>query len=317
MSNVKFIAISDFHFSDWGQFNKEGKRINDQLDIWEKIEALCTEYNCPLLFPGDLFHNDKNLSNRLLNMVLPKLVATDIMIIGIDGNHDQDGISTPTRIPNSYMNLMSKLNTSWNCINFDSVVFGNTTIWGIPYLTHNIGFTEYIDNMDIDTKRENILLIHTDLPGALDTSGREVGTASGISKQYSKLFSKFDLVLAGHIHKPQKLASNVIMVGAPQQQNRSDKNCEFGYWKIYDDLSAEFFKIEAPQFKTAESLDSTDDYNYWDIIPIEVVDNKDAPSNKKPKTEKEVINTYIKDSGINKNRAKMLKKLINKARYEH
>ena len=250
-------------------------------------------------------------------MVLPTLVETPIKVIGIDGNHDQDGISTTDKFPYTYMKLLQNLSSSWQSINFDKLwVDHDTTIHGIPYLTHNIGFNEYIENIKLNPGI-NILLIHTDLPGAVDTSGREVGTAEGISKQYSKLFKKFDLVLAGHIHKPQKLASNVIMVGAPQQQNRGDRNCEFGYWAIYNDLSTEFFKIDSPQFKTTEHIDSTDAYNYWDIQTTKVSNDKTDKVNNKVKTEKEVINSYIKDSGINKNRAKMLKRLINKAKDEH
>lgn len=317
MKRIKFITVSDFHFADWGQFNKDGRRIKDQLKVWKEIENLCIKYDCPLLFPGDLFHNPKHLSNRLLNMVLPTLVETPIKVIGIDGNHDQDGISTTDKFPYTYMKLLQNLSSSWQSINFDKLwVDHDTTIHGIPYLTHNIGFNEYIENIKLNPGI-NILLIHTDLPGAVDTSGREVGTAEGISKQYSKLFKKFDLVLAGHIHKPQKLASNVIMVGAPQQQNRGDRNCEFGYWAIYNDLSTEFFKIDSPQFKTTEHIDSTDAYNYWDIQTTKVSNDKTDKVNNKVKTEKEVINSYIKDSGINKNRAKMLKRLINKAKDEH
>ena len=311
---VLFITASDIHFADWGQFNKDGRRITAHLNVWAKLEALCTFYDCALLFPGDLFHNPKHLSNRLLNKVLPTLIKTPIMVIGIDGNHDQDGISTPTKQPHGYMGLMEKISLGWNCINFSSINMGNITIWGIPYLTHNIGFTDYVDNMDIDPNRENILIIHTDLPGAVDPSGREVATAEGLTKQYSKLFSKFNLVLAGHIHKPQKLASNVIMVGAPQQQSRGDRKCDFGYWKIYEDLSIEFFALDTPKFKTALSDEETDEFNYWDIEPQAKQDQDKAIISPKVNTEAGAISKYVADTGMKRTKANILKKLINKAK---
>ena len=314
MKKVLFITASDLHFADWGQFNEDGRRITAHLDVWGKLEAQCIKHNVPLLMPGDWFHNPKNLSNRLLNMVLPVLVKTKInKIFGIDGNHDQDGISTLDKKPYGYMNLLSQLSDSFINCNFTTEYHDNCAIHGIPYLTHNIGFVKNVESIKLNDTGYNILMIHTDLPGAVDTNGREVGTSEGLTKQYSKLFARFDLVLAGHIHKPQQLASNVLMVGAPQQQNRGDRKCEFGYWKIYDDLSFKFFEIKSPKFKTAESNDSTDSYNYWTISHSNKKDKKVFKSSPK-KTERGAINNYIKDSGIKKHRAKFLKTLLNKAK---
>jgi DNA repair exonuclease SbcCD nuclease subunit len=71
------------------------------------------------------------------------------------------------------------------------------------------------------------------LPGATDPSGYAVEEVQGI-KGY-KFAKQFDLVTAGHIHKPQKLAPNVYMLGAPYQQRSSDIDTDMGYWEYHDD----------------------------------------------------------------------------------
>lgn len=63
------------------------------------------------------------------------------------------------------------------------------------------------------------------------------------------------------------------MIGAPNQQRRTDKNCKLGYWKIYEDLSMEFVPLKGfPKFKDVESEeDIKDDGNYYTIIPQKLV----------------------------------------------
>lgn len=314
---IKFITASDFHFEDWGQFNKDGRRITAHLRIWSQLEAICVKHNVPLLVPGDFFNNPKHLSNRLLNEVLPVIAKPKMKVFGIDGNHDQDGISTPTQTPYGYLNMLCGLSDKWVNCNFQMKRAEGLYIHGIPYLTHNIGFVEAIKKIQFRPGHKNILMIHTDLPGALDTAGREVGSAEGISAQYSKLFKRFDLVLAGHIHKPQQLASNVIMVGANLQQNRGDRNCEFGYWIIYDDLTFKFKAItDSPKFKKAEPGDGINDYDYWDINKPKKHLEENTEVRSKAKSVKGAINTYISDNSVSKTRSKLLKNIIKKAQNE-
>ena len=45
------------------------------------------------------------------------------------------------------------------------------------------------------------------------------------------------------------------MIGAPLQQRRTDRDCDLGYWLIFDDLSMRFVVVE----KYPKFIDVTDE----------------------------------------------------------
>lgn len=311
MKKLIALALGDLHFEDWKQFNEDGRRIDAHLSVWALLEEECIAEGVPLIFTGDLFHNPKHISNKLLAKVLPTLAQAEHLIIGIDGNHDQDSGSRIDNQPNSYFKTMSQaFPDTFKCINFSSYEIHGVVYHGVPYLTLNVGFEDYVKNIKLDKTKKNVLVIHSDLPGAMDTNNMEVGSVHGISAQYSKVFKRFDLVLSGHIHKYQQLASNVYMVGAPLQQRRTDRNCEMGYVRIYDDLSIEFVEIEnTPKFKTYTDKPENE-YDYWDK---EIRAKKTKKENKVKKvgtSYKEIAKRYAQDKGISKIRTKKLIKLL-------
>lgn len=309
MKKLIAIAVSDLHLEEWKQFNKNGRRIDAHLSVWETLGLRCKKKNVPIYFLGDFYNNPKYITNRLLAESLPKLKETPCDVYGIDGNHDQDSGSTLDSQPNSYFNTLSKIFPQFHCLNFKSVNLGDVELHGVPYLSYNVGFEEYVKNIPLVKRKKNILLIHTDLPGAKDTNDVEVNSVQGISAQYSKLFKRFDLVLSGHIHKYQKLASNVYMVGAPLQQRRTDRNCEMGYLEIYDDMSVKFKTLKSPQFKTYTDTPDND-YDYWDK---EITKKKKTKTVKKKKVAKSytaIVKEYAKDKGISKVRTKKLIRLL-------
>ena len=165
-----------------------------------------------------------------------------IHFIGISGNHDQSRKNYIDAKSPSYLDKFGLIFNQFTQVDLCSTSLDiNTDIWGIPYLHHNIGLIETIKGFKKQfTKSKNILLIHTDLYGAKDTDNRIVGSVDNIPENMKKAFKGFDLVLSGHIHKPQKIDKNIFMLGALQQHSRKDKNCEMGYWEIYDDMSVLF-----------------------------------------------------------------------------
>ncbi len=317
MKRLIAISASDWHFENWKQFNENGRRIDAHIHAWEELGEVAEVNDVPIIFCGDMFNNPLFISNVLFARVMPVLKDTRAKVIGIDGNHDQDSGSTFEEQPNSYFETLSKLFPQFESANLKTVIHEDLSIHGVPYISLNVGFEDYVNNIKLVKGKTNILIIHTDLPGALDTNNLEVGSVKGISAQYSKLFKRFDLVLSGHIHKFQQLASNVYMVGAGQQQRRTDRGCEMGYIEIYDDLSVEFKALKTPQFKTYKNGDSTDTYHYWD---------KDTNKKKKPKKRgkevevkkatnyKAIIKTYARDKNIPKVKTKKLIKLIERKR---
>lgn len=314
------IAFSDIHFHNWKQFNEDGRRITASLRVWEHLEGLANELDVPLLFCGDLLHDDQNISNELFYRILPKIINPRKEIFAISGNHDQAGISNLQNYPTNWIKTMSELSNKW--VNMDYHHFKwmkqKIELHGIPYMTHNHGFQEFIEKIELTKGYKHILMIHTDLPGAKETDDREVGSAYGIPKQMSKLFGRFDLVISGHIHKPQQLASNVYMLGATNEQRRTDAGCDMGYWMVKEDLSMEFIPIiYTPRFRTAQYKEQTDDYNFWDLTgkksDIKSV-TKDHHSGVKKISNLGIVKKYIEKEGISDlKKKKALKNIIKKS----
>lgn len=324
---LAFVAFSDIHFGDYKEFNNNGIRIHAHLQVLKYLDNLAFENKVPLLFAGDFFNNPNNISNRLLRIVFPYLIkGLKSRMIGIDGNHDQDSASSFRDIPDSYFHTLSLLNDKITCVNLKSVLindYGDLTkdyiIHGIPYISYNIGFLEYIEKLSqtLDKSKKNILLIHTDLPDAEDTNGSKSSSVKGVSKEFYRLFKKFDLVLSGHIHKFQKLSSNCYMIGAPQQQRRTDMNCQMGFVKIYDDLSVEFQEIEfTPKFinitEENEKLNHKPNDFFTLIKKPNPRENKTSNGEKVEKTKnlKNIITDYCQNEKVSKIRKVKLLKLL-------
>lgn len=156
-------------------------------------------------------------------------------------------------------------------------------VYGVPYIDNNVGLSEYLKKLELDKSKKNILLLHTDYPGAKDTDGREIDSVENLNVN---VLNKFDLVLCGHIHKPQRLSKKVYMIGAPNHQRRTDRDCELGYWKIYEDLSLKFVPLKNfPKFIDVErEEDIKDDGNYYTVIPQKA----STPVNNKHKITKQL-----------------------------
>lgn len=174
----------------------------------------------------------------------------------------------------------------------------NIIVHGVPYVDHNIGLSDYLKNLKLEKGKKHILMLHTDYPGAKDTDGREIDSVENLNLN---VLNRFDLILCGHIHKPQRLSKKVYMIGAPLQQRRTDKDCKLGYWKLYSDLSMEFVELKGfPKFIDVESEDEIkDDDNYYTILPkktsIQVNTNHKITKQVSKKT---LAKRYLREKGI-------------------
>ena len=190
----------------------------------------------------------------------------------------------------------------------------NYKIYGLPYIDHNIGLNKYLKTLRLDEGFKNILLLHTDYPGAKDTDGRIVDSAENINLN---MLNRFDLVLCGHIHKPQRLSKKVYMLGAPIQQRRTDKDCKMGYWLLKEDLSMEFKELkDFPKFIDVESEDEVkDDGNYYTIIPPKTSEKINTTHKiTKALSKKKLAKRYLKEKGIkDKSKEDLLINILKKA----
>ena len=268
MAKKKLIAIvfSDLHLHIWSKFNKNHKRT---LEGFRVLSYLSNKYpDVPALFCGDMFHKPHALDFELLEHWKKLKVNKKWRVYAISGNHDLYHKNLPNNPKNSWVSLLE--NYWLSCFDFNEVALTkHITVLGIPYCDNNAGINEYLKNY-LDKREFNnklkILMLHTTYPGAKDTDGREVESHDNINPN---LLNQFDLILCGHIHKPQRLGKKIYMIGAPLQQRRTDKNCKLGYWELYDDLSMKFIELkDFPKFIDVENEeDIKDDGNYYTVLP--------------------------------------------------
>ena len=295
------LAISDLHINLWAKFNENNHRTLNSFRVLSILQKKSKEYSCPILFCGDLFHKAESMDQDLSEIVYNEFNKLGCLwVYAISGNHDIKKISQIGKPPYSWLYSVEKYGIE--ILDYTTRILSGyhkeVEVHGIPYIDNNAGISQYIKNMKLDSKKKHILLLHTDYPGAKDTDGREVDSVENLNVN---LLNKFDLVLCGHIHKPQRLGKKVYMIGAPNQQRRTDKDCKMGYWKIYSDLSMEFVPLKGfPKFKDVESTeDIKDDGNYYTVIPKK----SSIPVNNQHKITKQLskkvlAKKYLKEKGI-------------------
>lgn len=301
MKDVIAVAFSDLHINLWAKFNDNNHRTLNSFRVLSIIQKVCKEYNCPALFCGDLFHKAETMDQDLSEIVYNELNKLGgLWIYAISGNHDIKKVSRVGNLPYSWLYTVERYGIE--IIDYTTRILSGyhkeIEVHGVPYIDNNIGISKYLSELKLDKSKKHILLLHTDYPGAKDTDGREIDSVENLNLN---TLNRFDLVLCGHIHKPQRLGKKVYMIGAPNQQRRTDKNCKLGYWKIYEDLSMEFVPLKGfPKFKDVESEeDIKDDGNYYTIIPQKA----STPVNNKHKitkqlSKKTLAKRYLKEKGI-------------------
>lgn len=322
MKQVLAIVSGDWHLNLWSKFNDSKERTINQFRVLSLLNKKALDTGSRIIFTGDLFEKPDNLSNELLGMLGEWMNTHEIYapLFGISGNHDISQVSNVGIKPISWINSLSNLYPSWHSLDYTKyqVKRGNGecfNFYGIPYIDHNRGIGDYIKSIVLDKSQKNILVVHTDYPGATDTDGREIGTGNTITPS---MFRNFDLVLSGHIHKPQRLSKRFQMVGAPIQMRRTDRNCEMGYYILYDDLTLTFKNLSSkfPKFIDVEKKeDIFDDGNYYTVIPTTKSSESKIGANgiNISSSKSSLAINYCRSTGIrDKKKRKLLTSVLNK-----
>lgn len=332
MSKPISIAFSDLHIHKFKQFSDTVKGINGRL--YQSLQVLkfmgkrAHELDVPILFSGDLFHNNEEIENQTGSLTLKyykKYIADKgIHFAAISGNHDfSERNGKDHRSPSH----LSKLQVFPNFHLLDElshvVLNNNLMIQGVPYMDNDADTLKEIWDRrpSVDMYGGNItkvLLLHQDFPGAKTPAGFECKeyNAFGDSKLKALFKNNWDWVLCGHIHKPQRLFNNTWMLGSPIHQISSDEGTEMGYWLIYRDRKPKFISLndKFPTFKTIKYNQSpSNDKDYFIRLP------KDDLAEKKVKKDKFSLNqnrerlakNYVAHKGIkDKKKLKALKKIL-------
>lgn len=326
------LITGDWHTHKWAQYNENNRRLNSGLDLFKFFGNKAKDLNVPILFTGDMFENPKSINNSVITKSVryyrKYIEKQGVQFIAISGNHDQEERNTMFHKSPTYLEVFNETFKTFHLIDGKFRAIKDALVFGVPYFKSNIGLKETIKDFSKikDPKLPlRILLIHTDLHGAKSTDGRLVDTVENIDEDQSNLFKSFNLVFSGHIHKPQVIAKNhIYMIGAPQQQNRGDKNCEMGYWILYKDRVNDkthmvFYPLDYPKFieipkdQFDKLTDDEKQKNYY--IPITQADSEVDEENAKgfaefssSKDRKRIAKNWAKATGL-KDKAK-LKTLI-------
>lgn len=309
---VVFIAFSDLHINLWAKFNENNSRTLNNIKVLDVIAGQCEKYRCPALFCGDMFHKPESIDQDLAVFVRRNFerisnIYPKFRMLYINGNHDLKLVNRINDIKQGWPYVFyEKFMVCLDCSKYKWSSYDDYHIYGVPYIDNNVGISEYLKKLNLDKNVKNILLLHTDYPGAKDTDGREIGSVENLNVN---TLNRFDLVLCGHIHKPQRLSKKVYMIGAPLHQRRTDKDCQLGYWKVYSDLSMKFVPLrQFPKFVDVESEEGIkDDGNYYTIIPKKT-SNLVNTNHKitKQLSKKALAKRYLKEKGITEQEKKAL-----------
>lgn len=314
MKQVIAIAFSDLHINNWSRFNANGERTQSSFRVLSLIKEQCIKHKCPALFCGDLFHKPESIDISLLAQVQKNFDKLEgkWKMYAISGNHDMINTNSFDNPQESWMSILSGWYGFLHNLDFQRYITQGICLYGIPYIDHNLDLNEKLKSIKLENGTKNILLLHSDYPGAKNADGEEIGTVENLNMN---LLQKFDLVIMGHIHLPQRLGKKVIMIGAPYQQSRSDKEGKFGYWEIYEDLKAKFIELDFPKFIDVESEDQIkDDGNYYTMIAKQEMKLEEQPVITRDLSKRNLVKSYLSAKGItDPEKKKVLTKLIKEA----
>ena len=320
--NLIAIAFSDLHLNIWAKFNDSHRRTLNGFRVLDVIAGICHQKQVPALFCGDLLHKPESLDHDLalyLNDWINETIKKypDFRIFSIEGNHDLDRVNSiddPQKGWIKFFEDTPERKSPFRVLDSHTPpveIAEGIRVIGVPYIDHNKNLGKYLKSLSLDPDGKYILLLHTDYPGAKDTDGRLVDSSENINVN---MLNKFDLILCGHIHQPQRLGKKIYMIGSPLHQRRTDRNSDMGYWEVYSDLSVKFVPLKNfPRFIDVESEDQVkDDGNYYTVLPAKVTDKPSVKHHLTKKLSKRrLAKRYLKFKGIkDSSKEKLLVKIL-------
>lgn len=321
MSTPIAVVSSDWHFHKFNNFNENNNRLQQTADAVNHILRVAESHKVPLLVPGDFVHRPESIDNDVLYFLMVTLFHNrGVPIYGISGNHDMPQRNNRNHESMSYMKTLSILGLIKHAGHGHDL--GKFYLYGFDYHDNDKDLIESIkkfESTDIfkSQKKKKVLLLHSDVPGATTPSGISLGEAKHFPTHVDSLFEKWDLVLFGHIHKPQKISSKCYMIGSPIQQISSDEGTKMGYWILYSDFKMKFIPLndKFPEFITLKKGEKPTNKKDYFIPYDEVEDLKNSEANGTESnfstrlTRKQLAKRYCRQNGI-RNKEK-IKALIN------
>lgn len=328
MKKIIAIAFADLHLHSFPAFAKDKyDRFKIRLKVLDLIVKKGIKNNCPILFAGDLFHDPKELSNYIITETqtyfgyrFNSFNEENQEFICISGNHDQSEKNTRDNKSPTYLGGLHKVFDKVKLIDNKYYTHKGINYFGIPYLNDEDYFFEKVKefNKVAAGLGKSILLIHRDLPNCKTPAGFMFKEIPGFPKNPDKLFSNFNLVLSGHIHRPTILSSKLVMLGAPIHQDSGDVGCKMGYWEIYEDFSMKLITLNHlfPNFvKLTPGEEPYNDKDYFIQPELEELEDESITEFSNKSSNKALVKKYLKRKGIKSMRKKkLLVELLNQGK---
>lgn len=237
---MKFLHLADLHL---------GKRLNgfslidDQAYIIEVLLKIAESKACSaVLISGDVY--DKGVpaveAVTLFDSFLSRLAKSGIKVFIISGNHDSPervafGSSlfgkSGIYIAPSYSGSLLPVSLSDGRVTYD--------IYMLPFikpvtvkrffpdekiLSYTDAVRAALSSVKLNKKHINILLAHQFITGAVKSDSEEI-SVGGSDNVDASVFSGFDYVALGHIHRPQSAgAPNIRYAGSPLKYSFSESD---------------------------------------------------------------------------------------------
>ncbi len=237
---MKFLHLSDLHL---GKRVNETSLLDEQLHILQEILRLADE-ECPdaLLISGDVY--DKSVPSgeavQLFDDFLSELSVRKIRVLIISGNHDSaERIAFGGRILDKGGVHVSPVYDGKMQPVLLSDAYGEVAFYLMPFLkpaqvrrffegetveNYTDAVRLVIRSMDLDTERRNVLLAHQFVTGAQRSESEDV-TVGGLDNVDASVFSGFDYVALGHLHRAQDCgAAHIRYCGSPLKYSFSEAN---------------------------------------------------------------------------------------------
>ncbi len=229
---MKFLHTGDLHI---GKTVNEFSMIEDQIYILNQIINIAVEEEVDaVIIAGDVYDRPVPSTEAvtLLDDFLTNLLQENIPVIMISGNHDSgERVAFADRIlekqglyiAGGYQGELKRVELcdEWGRVNFICMPFVKPAVAGAE---------DMLAKTMIDTSERNVLITHYFVTGengqAPEISDSEsTVNVGGLLNISSSLFSGYDYVALGHIHKRQKIGGNQVWyAGAPLKYSFSEVN---------------------------------------------------------------------------------------------
>lgn len=235
---MKFLHVSDLHL---GKTVHEFSMLEDQEHILKVILGIADEEKPQaILIAGDVF--DRTVAPtealRLLDDFLDGFARRNMEVFMISGNHDSaDRLAFGSRLMENSGVHISRVYSGHIAPYVLSDAFGEVNVYLLPFLkpvqakkyfpeieiaTWTEAVRTVIEHLRVDESKRNILLAHQFVTGAVAGDSEEI-SIGGADNVDAEVFSPFDYVALGHLHRAQSIGRETIRYcGTPLKYSFSE-----------------------------------------------------------------------------------------------